>query len=881
MRFNLIISNTPVDLFNDESIQLSRQLKDLQDLATIWTDYTQSFTIPSSPTNDKIFANWFDENAIFDGWNPNNGLDANILIHGLPVFDGRVELKGVKFINSLPSSYDIIFYGKTKKILDLWGESLLNELDLSDFEHLADNANVTSSWNQTLLGGDILYPLADYSTGFRYSTSTGINNNIKLANGIEIDDLRPSIRLTALIEKTFESIGYSISGSFFSRSELEDLYVVAMQNAGPLYDKNSVNLYCQVTRSSSYNFKPQPIGTTALNVIDFTVSNYDPSSSFNLGTNEYIAQRRGFYTFEFEMLNLSLGGGFGSKLVFSFCVNGMPILTETFLTSFSGTRKRTFSRFLNIGDKVSMQYISYFNNTASNVKFTCTVAPFGLKNTLVNIADTMPQIKIKDFVNGCLQAFNLIALPVSDTEIELHNIYDWYELGTIKDYTEYLDIKEITHEKIPVPRDIVLTHKESNIIANEYYKNISNREFGSISYSPKVDFPTDELKIETIFNVLTPSFMDEVNSAGQKIRTTQLNLPVFLDKDGKPVKQDLTLFYYGGKQTVTDTYYFDGILQTIFPLMTCFSAYPTTKTSFSTAFGIENSFSGDAPLNTMYMEYWHKYLTRMFSTRSRIVKMKAVLPVLEWLNMKLNDTIVISGNYYKLQSIQYDMLTEIANLELITYPDVNFLTLDSDGDTIDYGDPTENSQGLTYVRDYSVASGIMNSFNSGGVNYVNTVQDVNYNQNSVSDLLFQMANVQQTLTFNQYTLWSNTPQFLTTTDTAWIPIPQTEYEQIGYLGNLSYNLANASFTALEGGQYKFIAMASFEQSGNKHIEYAIFVNDVQTTAYACTDSNFHSIQIDTVLTLGDNDVVSFKYKNVTTGSHSINVLKTNFIILKK
>lgn len=881
MKFNLIIDNTPVDLFNDESITFSRKVKDLTDLSTAWTDFTQAFTIPSSPNNDGVFANWFSENAVFDGWNPNLGLDAQILLHGLPVFEGRVELKGIKFLDGLPSSYDIIFYGKVKRILDLWGESLMNQIDLSAYEHLANNANVTGSWNQTLLSGDVLYPIADYYTGFRYSSSTGINNNIKLPNGIEIDDIRPAIRFSTLFQKAFNNIGYSVTGSFLSRPDIEDLYVLGMQNAGLLYDKNSVNLYCQVTRSTSYNFIAQPIGIAGLNMIDYTLTNYDPSSSFNLSTNEYIAQRRGFYTFEFELSNLSLTGGFGSKLFFAFCLNGAALSTDTFISSFSGTRKRTFSRFLNIGDKVSTQYISYNSNTATNVQFTCTVAPFGLKNTLVNMADTMPQIKIKDFINGTLQAFNLIAVPVSDSEIEIHNIYDWYELGTLKDYTNYIDIKEITHEKIPVPKNLIFTHKESEILANNYYRKLANREFGSITYAPNVDFPTDELKVETIFNVLAPSFMDEVNGSGVKVRTTEINMPIFLDSDGKPVKQDLTLFYYGGKQTVTDTYYFDGVLQTVFPLMTCFSAYPTTKTSYSTAFGIEASFSGDAPLETMYMMYWHKYVSRMYSNRSRVVKMKAILPVLEWLKMKLNDTIAISGNYYKIQSIQYDMLSEVANLELITYPDVNFLTLDSDGDTIDYGDPVSNSNGETYIKSYPVASGILNSYNSNGVNLANTMQDVSYNQNSVSDLLFQVENIQQTLQFNQWTLYNSTPQVLTTSDTVWIPIPQSTAEQIGYVGNLSYDLAQCSFTALEGGQYKFIGMVAFEQSGNKHIEYTIFINDVPSTAYACTDSNFHSIQIDCILTLGINDVVSLKYKNVTSGSHSINVLKTNFAILKK
>ena len=62
IRFSLTIDGTPVDLFNDESIPLTRQLKDLMNLSTIWTDYTKDFQIPASDTNNEIFANWFDEN---------------------------------------------------------------------------------------------------------------------------------------------------------------------------------------------------------------------------------------------------------------------------------------------------------------------------------------------------------------------------------------------------------------------------------------------------------------------------------------------------------------------------------------------------------------------------------------------------------------------------------------------------------------------------------------------------------------------------------------------------------------------------------------------------------------------------------------------------
>jgi hypothetical protein len=882
MRYSLVISNTPVDLFNDESINLTRQLKDLQELSTVYTDFTQSINIPATPNNNTIFSNWFSENALLTGWNPNNGLDANILIHGLPVFEGRIELKGAKFLDGLPSSYDLIFYGKSKSILDLWGESLLNEIDFSSLDHTANYSNVTSSWAQTLLSGDIVYPLADYETGFRYSNFTGVNDNIKKPRGIEIDDLRPAIRLKKLISNAFASVGYSVTGSFFSRADLTNLYVLPMQSSGPLYNKATSQIATFEARNASFSLLGAGVGTAGFKKVPFPTVISNPASAYNVSTSNFTANRSGYYDINFAIQSATIFP-VPNTLRIAVCKNGVPFQSKSFTSSFTTAEFLDSIIYLNTGDVVTIEYLSYSSlNTMSGLIFKCIKAPYGLKDTGVEMADAMPQIKIKDFINSVFKTFNLVAIPNQSNEVELHNIYDWYELGNLKDYTPYLDIKEISHEKIPVPATISFAHKESETLANGYFKSVANREYGSMSYSPIVDFPKDELKIESIFNVLAPTYLDEVGSTGQKIRVSQLNMPIFLDKEGKGVKQDLTLFYYAGLKSVTDTYYFENVLQNTFPCFSTYSNAPTSKTNYSAAFGLENSFSGDAPLETFYMMYWHKYVSRMYSEQSRVVRVKAILPVLEWLNMKLNDTIVLSGNYYKMQSIQYDMLTEVANLELITYPDINFMTLDSTGDEVDYGDPVENNNGLTYIRNYPVASGLMNSINSGGVNIINTSQDVSYAENSTFDLLKQMATVQNTLTFNQYTLWSNTPTPISTNDTVWIPIPQVNYEQIGYVGNINYNLANAKFTSVEGGQFKFIGMVSYQSTGNKHLEFAIFINGLQSTAYATSDSNFHSVQIDTILTLGEGDEVQFMFKHYSGGgTHSISVLKTNFIILKK
>jgi hypothetical protein len=426
-----------------------------------------------------------------------------------------------------------------------------------------------------------------------------------------------------------------------------------------------------------------------------------------------------------------------------------------------------------------------------------------------------------------------------------------------------------------------MTHKQSECLASEYYRNINRREYGSVSFAPVIDYPTDAFELETPFNVICPQLLDAVNANGQRVRATDLSIARFMDKDDKPVQQDLTLFYYGGKFAVTDQYYFNGIQQPFFPLMTSYSAYPTVQSSYSMAFGLEYSIKGDAPVNTMYLMYWNQYLSRMYSTQSRLVKMTGIIPVGEWLNFELNDTIAISGNYYKVQSVKYDMLTEIANLELITYPDVDILSFGTTGQKPTYTDVVVNVNGKSYLNDYVVAKGIMNSYRFGTQDYLDTNQDTTFNQNSVSDIAQQMQSLQAIVQFNQITMYRDATIPSTTDSTLWMAVPQEHQESIGYVQNINADLPNAKYVCTDGGQYKFTAMVSILQTGNKSIVYGILVNGIETTAYATTDSNFHSIQIDTILDLAPTDEVTFKWKMYTGGTHTIQILKANFLVLKK
>jgi hypothetical protein len=228
------------------------------------------------------------------------------------------------------------------------------------------------------------------------------------------------------------------------------------------------------------------------------------------------------------------------------------------------------------------------------------------------------------------------------------------------------------------------------------------------------------------------------------------------------------------------------------------------------------------------------------------------------------------------------MLTQWANLELITYPNVNILVFATTGQKPTYTEATANGQGKTYINEYVVAKGIMNSYRFGTQDYLNSNQDTTFNQNSVSDIAQQIDNLQAIVQFNQITMYrSSISGPLATDSTIWLNIPMQNTETIGYVQNITATTTPSKYICTDGGQYKFTAMVEVEQSGNKHSTFAILVNGIPTTGYGGLASDYGVVNFSTILDLSTTDEVTLAWKPQTGGSHTIYVTNANFLILKK
>ena len=58
-RVDVYVEEQKLDLFSDEKIIIKSSAQDIKDISKIHTDYSQSFTIPCSPTNNSIFEHYY------------------------------------------------------------------------------------------------------------------------------------------------------------------------------------------------------------------------------------------------------------------------------------------------------------------------------------------------------------------------------------------------------------------------------------------------------------------------------------------------------------------------------------------------------------------------------------------------------------------------------------------------------------------------------------------------------------------------------------------------------------------------------------------------------------------------------------------------------
>jgi hypothetical protein len=258
--------------------------------------------------------------------------------------------------------------------------------------------------------------------------------------------------------------------------------------------------------------------------------------------------------------------------------------------------------------------------------------------------------------------------------------------------------------------------------------------------------------------------------------------------------------------------------------------------------------------------------------------MDAVIPVGEWLNLSLNDTIDISGNYYKIQKIDYDILNERAVIEFITYNDVTTITLDSDGNTAEWTDgTTDPSRGATLIGNGIVGRQLTNSRPWDALNYTGIPQQTTYNDQNVGGMKVITNQLFNRFRRTVMTAYNDTPVATATSGDDPVFIGFEGYELMGQ-ERMVCSLVDSWIYDEYGGQFRLTAIISHEHSGGKHIGFAIYVDGVKTLAFT---TNYHangSETITTMLNLGAEQKVQVAFYNIDNQNHNITIRNVRLIV---
>jgi hypothetical protein len=287
---DIYIGNNRLDLFDDEEITINLSLQNYKELDKIFTDFTQSFTIPATGRNNEIFAHYYRTDVIAsritnsaEGGYPNwddivqiwgdmgsswegesqatseeSNFDgrlrptARIEINSLLFRDGVIQMEQVLLKGTEPYAYTLTFYGYLVNLTDLFGDDYLYDLDLSAYDHDYDGATILTGFNQdALFAGDIMYPLMSPVRNWVYnvgSSSPAHEDDIQFLtghsghdHGVNYYELKPALKIVKILEAIESKYGVSFSGFFLTDATFQKLYLWAHRYEGYLFEVGNNN----------------------------------------------------------------------------------------------------------------------------------------------------------------------------------------------------------------------------------------------------------------------------------------------------------------------------------------------------------------------------------------------------------------------------------------------------------------------------------------------------------------------------------------------------------------------------------------------------------------------------------------------------------------
>ena len=631
-----------LELFNDEEIQINSSIQNVQDLAKVYTDFTQSFTIPASPRNNRLFEHFYQSDVNAND-NPNIKRNGFIEIGTIPFRSGKISIESSNVVKGRVESYSITFYGDLTSLKDKFGSDSLKDLDLRSYGHDYNGTQVSNRLHNNA-NYDIRYPLISANRIWSYGdgTSTDINT---YAGAIVYTELFPALRVKKIIEAIQTKYGVTFDSNFFNQKLFKDLFLLLKNDKEleVLSDTKDVSFIPE----GGVDFGYTRIFSTYIRLVDVKLVSLYVNLSLPSG------------------LVLYFDSYLDGKLVNTKKIKEsglLPIFYSSYLTDKHELKvkvRANTTATITIAYRLEYTTFQSGNNAKSNAGGSISFIGNKLDPTIY-----APKITIADFLSGIFKMFNLTCYATSIDNFQVEPLDDWYTKGAVVDITDYVDTDEITIERHKLYKSIIFDYEKSESFVNKQYFNEATnatREFGCLEES-FANYDGGEYKVDVPFENLYFT-KENTDNAAEPPRAFLLNEGTSTESyDNKPI-----LLYLDYQKEGMSYYFADGSLTSLktayFPLT---NQLTYNNALYSNHFSIEGSaFDGTSIINTLYQGYYAPYLQNLFNQKNRLTNVKALFPISLLTSLKLNDRLIIRDKRYVINEMKVNLTSGDVDLSLI------------------------------------------------------------------------------------------------------------------------------------------------------------------------------------------------------------------------
>ena len=664
-KIQLYIEGQRVDMFEDESVVITQTIKNVQDIGKIFTDFTRTFNLPASKTNNKIFKHYYNFH-IEDGFDARVRKPANIELNTLPFTDGRVKLEGVDLKDNKPHTYKITFFGSTVTLKDLVGDDTLSGLSsLVSFNKLYDASNVKDALQDDPTTNDIIVPLITHTKRLHYnshSSDTTVGNlHYKSGHitGVAYTDLKYAIRLHSIIEAIQTKYGVTFSDDFFvnTNAPYYNLFMWLHRKKGEVENLTGVNqsIVNQFVNQSDANTLSSISNNTTLNLLGDHTKYFSKILELDVLTTTSFSisiQNNGIEIYNTGEINSDTTINLTN---YDFGYSGTTIYIESASTVVFNSIQ------WEIGYRPSPSQLHFKNYTILSYAFISTFT--------FDITQQIPDIKVIDFLSGLFKMFNLTAYVDKITnEIVVKDLDGFYNGGSSYDITKYLDVSS-SSVNIALPyREVNFQHEDTETFLSAFHRQRYGKTWGKSEYTNGERLDGGIYDIKTPFSQMKYERLIDENGG----LNTDVQVGWFVDDNqesyvGKP------LLFYPIRQTLTTQIAFLNSSTSQDPIVSYNIPSNSVALSSSTSsynmnfFAEQNEYSpADSGFtNTLFQAYYREYITSVFNPTNRITKVSAYLPLRILLNYTLADRFVIGANSYKINSIKTNLKNGKSEIELL------------------------------------------------------------------------------------------------------------------------------------------------------------------------------------------------------------------------